>query len=150
MTHRAALALGLVLAAGLAPAAAPAQPRTVGFSAQAIEASNPTPPGRSDIDPALLGELKATFQFTRYRALGTARGSAEIGRTWSASFAGAGLTLEVTPKSVDGGTITVEARLVRGCSPVVASTLRIASGGKVLLGGPTIAGGRILVVLTAR
>jgi len=148
--RRGALALALGLALGLTAPPARAQAPAVSFSAQAIEASNPKTPGRSDIDAGLLGELRSTFQFTQYRTLGTARGSAPVGRAWSASFAGAGLTLEVTPRSVEGSTITVDARLVRGGAPVVTSTLRIASGGKVLLGGPTIAGGRIIVVLTAR
>lgn len=135
------------LAAGLA---AHAQAPTVTFTAQAIEASSPKTPGRSDIDASLLGELKSTFQFTQYRSLGTVSGSVRVGQMWSASLTSAGLVFEVTPRAVDGGTITVDVRLLREGAPVVTTTLRIAAGGKVLVGGPTIPTGRIIVALTGR
>lgn len=109
---------------------ADAQPKVVTFSGQIIEASNTQSPGAPDptIPGALLGELKKTFQFTQYKSLGTVTGSTQVGKTWSTPLATTGLTLEATPKAVDGG-ITVEVRLLRGGSAVVTSTLKLAAGG---------------------
>jgi hypothetical protein len=131
---------------------ASAQPKMVSFTAHAIEASNPKTPGPSDpsIPSALVSELRSTFQFTQYKSLGTANGSVAVGQTWTAPLATSGLTLEATPKSADGGTITVEVRLLRGAAPVVTSTIRLAPGGQVLVGGPTTPSGRLVVGLTGR
>ena len=128
------------------------QPKVVTFTGQIIEASNPQTPGPPDpaIPAAVLGELKRTFQFTQYKSLGTVTGSAQVGQKWSAPLAATGITLEVTPKSVDGGTITAEVRLLRGGSAVVTSTLKLAPGGQVLVGGPTTPGGHLILALSGR
>ena len=133
------------LGAGLA---AHAQAPTVTFTAQAIEASSPKTPPRSDVD---VGDIKQTLGFTQYRLLGTVSSSpVKIGQMWSASLTSAGLGLEVTPKAVDGGAIAVEVRLLREGRELVKSRLSISPGGKVAVGGPQIPNGRIIVVLSAR
>ena len=152
MVRFASWSLVVLLAALLVAPQSVAQPKTVNFTGQIIEASNPSKPGAPDpsIPASLLGELKSTFQFTQYKSLGTVTGSTQVGRAWSAPLAATGLTLEATPKAVDGGTITVEVRLLRGGSAVVTSTVRLAPGGQVLVGGPTIPSGRLIVALSGR
>jgi hypothetical protein len=144
------LVRALLAAVLLLPLPAAGQGRTVSFSAQVIEASNPARPGQSDVESALLSELKRTFQFTQYKNLGTVNGTAGVGQTWGTALPRAPLRLEATPKSADAGTIAVEVKLLRDGAPVVSSTLRLAPGGKVLVGGPTSPSGRIIVVLTGR
>ena len=147
------LVIPILLAALLLAQEAPAQsPRAITFSGQIIEASNPPTPNAPDptIPSALLGELKKTFQFTQYKSLGTVTGSTPVGKMWSTPLAATGLTLEVTPRAVDVGTITVEARLLRGGAAVVTSNLKLAPGGQVLVGGSTIPGGRLILALTGR
>jgi hypothetical protein len=124
------------LALVIAPRAS-AQPTTVTFSGQIIEASNPASPDLPDpaIPAGLLGELKSTFQFTKYKALGTVTGSTSVGKTWSTPLANTGLTLEVLPTASGGGTVTAVVRLLRGGAAAMTSTLRIATGGQVLTGG---------------
>lgn len=141
----------VLLMALLLPQESAAQPKVVTFSGRIIEASSLKNPGPSDpaIPAVLLSELKATFQFTQYKSLGTITGSTQVGKTWSAPLAATGLSLEATPKAVDGG-ITVEVRLLRGGSAVVISTLKLAPGGQVLVGGPTTPGGRLILALTGR
>ena len=148
MTPRRALGLLVGLAWFAAPLAAHAQAPTVTFTAQAIEASSPKTPPRSDVD---VGDIKQTLGFTQYRLLGTVSSSpVKIGQMWSASLTSAGLGLEVTPKAVDGGAIAVEVRLLREGRELVKSRLSISPGGKVAVGGPQIPNGRIIVVLSAR
>jgi hypothetical protein len=145
------LLISFLLAALLLAQETAAQPKVVTLTGQIIEASNPQTPSAPDptIPSALLGELKKTFQFTQYKSLGTVTGSTPVGKTWSTPLATTGLTLEATPKAVDGG-ITVEVRLLRGGSAVVTSTLKLALGGQVLVGGPTIPGGRLILALTGK
>lgn len=145
------LLLFLLIALPVGPQST-AQPRVVTFTGQIIEASNPKTPSQVDptIPAGLLGDLKKTFQFTQYKGLGTVTGSAQVGQKWSAPLAATGITLEATPKDVGGGTITVEVRLLRGGSAVVTSTLRLAPGGQVLVGGPTTPGGNLIVALSGR
>ena len=142
----------LLFASVVAAPPGAAQPRIVTFTGQIIEASNPKTPGAPDptIPPGVVGELKSTFQFTQYRSLGTVTGSTPVGKAWSTPLAATGLTLEATPKAVDGATITVDVRLLRGGAAVVTSTIRLAPGGQVLVGGPTIPTGRLIVALTGR
>lgn len=144
------LAVTLFVAAG-ADAGGQA-PRIVSFTAHAIEASNPAKPGPADpnVPAALVSELKSTFQFTQYKSLGTAQGSAPVGGAWKANLGGSGLSLEVMPKSVDASTITVDVRILRSGAPVVTSTLRLAPGGQVIVGGPTTQSGRLVVALSGR
>jgi hypothetical protein len=147
-----ALGVGVGPDAGASPQAPPAPPRIVNFSAHAIEASNPAKPGPADpaVPLALVSELKSTFQFTQYKSLGTAQGSAPVGGTWKTALGTSGLSLEVMPKSADAATITVDVRLLRSGAPVVTSTLRLAPGGQVMVGGPTTQSGRLVVALSGR
>jgi len=141
----AALAL-VVLAAG----AAPAQVRTVSLSAQAVEAmTGATASVDPNIPQDLLGQLKATFQFNQWKSLGTFNGSAAVGQMWSTPLGASGYTFEATPKSVDGGAITLDARLTRQGSEVVKSTLRLQPGARVIFSGKAGTGG-IFVAVTGR
>lgn len=153
MRGRAGRWLTALLAAALLASPAGAQaPRTVSFTAQVIEASNPPQPQPNDpaVPDVLLRELQRTFRFKQYKSLGTLSGSTAIGTKWSAALAGSGVTLEAAPKSVDGGMIVVDVKLLRAGSPVVATTVRVAPGGQVVVGGPTTGSGSLIVVLSGR
>ncbi len=131
-----------------AEAAAPA--RTVSFNAQVIEASNPAKPEQPDPRLAsLVAELKRLFQFTQYKLLGTPAGTAQVGQMWQAPLPG-GVTLEATPTAVDPSGIQVQVRLLRAGALVVNSTVRVASGGQVLVGGTPSPQGTLIVALQAR
>jgi hypothetical protein len=149
--------LGVLLAAALlaAPAAAQA-PRSVTFSGQIFEAAN-TPPTQPS-DPAVLASLPSQWQKTfqeykQYRSLGTFSGSTVVGKPYAVTRGS--VTLEATPKSADAGTITVDVRVLRGSAPVVGSTVRLAPGGQVGVGGQqgvsgSPDGAAVLVLLTGR
>lgn len=146
---------GVLAAAGpaLGPAA-PAKPpevvRSVGFSAQVIEASNP--PNPQPPDPRLasvVADLRRLFQFTQYRLLGTPAGTTRVGQMWQAPLPG-GVTLQATPTAADAAGIQVQVRLLRGGGSVVNSMVRVASGGQVLVGGTPGPQGTLIVVLQAR
>jgi hypothetical protein len=152
-SRRAFLSYAALLAIAPGADALAQSPRTVNFTALAIEASNPPKPGPPDpaVPAAIVDELRRTgLSFTQFKSLGSAQGSAPVGGTWSATLGPSGLSLDVKPKSADGSTITVDVRLLRGGSPVVTSTLRLAPGGQVVIGGPTTASGRLVVALSGR
>ncbi|HEV8585693.1 MAG TPA: hypothetical protein VGT02_12050 [Methylomirabilota bacterium] len=145
--------LTALLAAALLASPALAQaPRPVSFTAQVIEASNPAQPQKDAAVPdSLLRELQRTFQFKQYKSLGSKSSPpTAVGALWSPDSLPGGVTLQVTPKSVDGSMIAVDVKLLRGSAPVVATTVRVAPGGQVVVGGPTTGAGSLIVVLSAR
>jgi hypothetical protein len=140
-----------VAALGGPPAAeAAAEARSISFNAQVIEASNPPRPEAPDPRLApLVAELKRLFQFTQYKLLGTPSGMAALGQVWQAPLPG-GVTLQATPTAVEPAGIQVQVRLLRGAALVVNSTVRVASGGQVLVGGTPSPQGTLIVALQAR
>ncbi len=141
-----------LLAAALAASPAAAQaPRPVSFNAHVIEASNATQPQTDAAVPdTLRRELQRTFQFNQYKSLGSLSSPpTPVGATWASDLRG-GVKLEATPKAVDPGSITVDVKLSRGGAPVVATTVRVAPGGQVVVGGPATGSGSLIVVLSAR
>jgi hypothetical protein len=123
----------------------------VALSGQIIEASNTgSGGGEAGIASAVLADLRRTFQFKHYRVLGTVAGTAHVGSTWTTPLASTGFALEATPRSVDGAAIKLDVRLLRGGTPVVTTSISLAPGGQVLIGGPTTTAGSLIVALSGR
>ncbi len=141
-----------VVTVGVGPgsAEAAAEARQVSFNALVIEASNPPKP--EPPDPRLVhmvSDLTRLFQFTQYKLLGTPAGTASVGQMWQAPLPG-GVTLQATPTGIEPAGIQVQVRLLRGGAMVVNSTVRVASGGQVLVGGTPSPQGTLIVALQAR
>jgi hypothetical protein len=95
-------------------------------------------------------ELQRTFKFNQYRSLGSLTSPpTPVGKTWASDLRG-GVRLEATPRAADASTITVDVKLARGGARVVATTVRMAPGGQVVVGGPATGSGSLIVVLSGR
>ncbi len=124
--------------------------RQVSFNALVIEASNRPRPEPPDLRLAhLVSELKRLFQFTQYKLLGTPAGTARVDQMWQSPLPG-GVTLQAMPTAIGPAGIQVQVRLLRGGGVVVNSTVRVDSGGQVLVGGTPSPQGTLIVALQAR
>ena len=131
-------------------AKAAAEARQVSFTALVIEASNPAKPAPPDPRLShLVPDLKRLFQFTQYKLLGTPAGTARVGQMWQPAALPGGVTLQATPTAIEPTGIQVFVRLLRGADDVVKSTVRVASGGQVLVGGTPSPQGTLIVALKA-
>lgn len=123
----------------------------------------------SAIDPRLVGlarKLQSLFAYSHYSFLGRVQTSTELGRTAAAELPEHFL-LEVEPVRFDrdgDDRIEMMVTLLRDAQPqrpegmwrrprremVLRTKIRLKSGGTVLLGGPPIRGGVLILALSAR
>lgn len=145
------LIAGLLAAgfAALAPASDAQGPLTL--QAHVILASNQG----QGIDKAIEGiggELQKIFRYSRYQLLTRVSGRAALKEAWRAPLPG-GRTLQVTPLAVQDGLWQVGVKILRGSGPsqesLLTSTVRLQSGGSVLLAGPPHDQGILVIALSA-
>ena len=146
-----ALVAGLLAAgfAALAPASHAQGPLTL--QAHVILASNEG----QGVDKAIEGiggELRKIFRYSRYQLLSRASGRAALKEVWRAPLPG-GRRLEVTPLAVQDGLWQVGVKILRGSGPseegLLTSTVKLRSGGSVLLAGPPHDQGILVIALSA-
>lgn len=150
----------LVLLSFLRPFALSAAP-TVTLQAQVFLASNrpaTTPDPRL---ATLIAQLRKALPYANFQLLGAPSGRTALGQSWRTELPGGevpgGRTLELTPTAIDQGTIQVQARvvqakIVQGRSvpeTLVNTTLRLQSGGTVVIGGPAYQSGVLVIVISA-
>jgi len=145
------LIAGLLAAgfAALAPASHAQGPLTL--QAHVILASNEG----QGVDKAIEGiggELRKIFRYSRYQLLSRASGRAALKEVWRAPLPG-GRRLEVTPLAVQDGLWQVGVKILRGSGPseesLLTSTVKLRSGGSVLLAGPPHDQGILVIALSA-
>ena len=141
-----------LLAAGSAALAGAAQAQgPLTFQAHVILASNQG----QGVDKAIEGiggELQKIFRYSRYQLLTRVSGRAVLKEPWRAALPG-GRTLEVTPLAVQDGLWQVGVKILRGSGPsqesLLTSTVKLRSGGSVLLAGPPHDQGILVIALSA-
>ena len=141
-----------LLAAGSAALAGTAQAQgPLTFQTHVILASNQG----QGVDKAIEGigeELRKIFRHSRYQLLSRASGRAALKETWRTPLPG-GRTLEVTPLTVQDGLWQVAVKILRGSRPseesLLTSTVKLRSGGSVLLAGPPHDQGILVIALSA-
>ncbi|MBI3007656.1 MAG: hypothetical protein HYY53_05075 [candidate division NC10 bacterium] len=98
------------------------------------------------------GELRKIFRYSRYQLLTRVSGRAALKEAWRAPLPG-GRTLQVTPLTVQDGLWQVGVKILRGSGPsqesLLTSTVRLQSGGSVLLAGPPHDQGILVIALSA-
>lgn len=98
------------------------------------------------------GELRKIFRYSRYQLLSRASGRAALKEAWRAPLPG-GRTLQVTPLAVREGTWQVGVNILRGGGgaeeSLLTSTVKLRSGGSVLLAGPPHDQGILVIALSA-
>ncbi len=98
------------------------------------------------------GELQKIFRYSRYTLLTRVSGRAALKETWRTPLPG-GRTLQVTPLAVKDGLWQVGVQILRGSGPseesLLTSTVKLRSGGSVLLAGPPHDQGILVIALSA-
>ncbi len=140
------LAAGLTALAGAGHAQGP-----LTLQAHVILASNQG----QGVDKAIEGiggELRKIFRYSRYTLLTRVSGRAALKETWRTPLPG-GRTLQVTPLAVQDGLWQVGVKILRGSGPsqesLLTSTVKLRSGGSVLLAGPPHEQGILVIALSA-
>jgi hypothetical protein len=145
------LIAGLLAAgfAALAPASDAQSPLTL--QAHVILASNQGQ-GVDKAIEGIAGELQKIFRYSRYQLLTRVSGRAALKEVWRAPLPG-GRTLQVTPLAVQDGLWQVGVKILRGGGPreesLLTSTVKLRSGGSVLLAGPPHDQGILVIALSA-
>lgn len=98
------------------------------------------------------GELRKIFRYSRYQLLSRVSGRAALKEAWRAPLPG-GRTLQVTPLAVQEGFWQVGVKILRGGGggeeSLLTSTVKLRSGGSVLLAGPPHDQGILVIALSA-
>ena len=148
----------LVLLAVLvaAPSASLAQ-QTIRFGGRVLLASD-TPParGRMALGPGerderleqFLPRLRQLFRYKEYTSLARFRTDGPVGTTQRWSVPG-DRTLELTPEGVNGQTVRLRLRLLRGSTSELTTDIQARSGSPAVLGGPRHDDGVLIIVVWA-
>jgi RNA polymerase sigma-70 factor (ECF subfamily) len=151
--------LALILWLGLAPAgvaSAQAQP-TVRFGVRIMEASStprtpPAPPApEQELDERLrriLPRLQTLFRYTDYTTLDRQRVEGPLGAQQRFAIPGE-RWLEVTPDQLQGTSVRMRVRLLRGERSEMNANILAAPGAPAVLGGPPYGNGVLIIILWA-
>jgi hypothetical protein len=166
--------LGAILVATLlVPPAALAAEGTVRFGVRVLQASSPgapqrgapagvqggltPPPGPGSPEPSravepeldrILPRLRTLFRYTEYTTLERHRADVSVGRQHVISIVGT-RRLEVIPDEVQGGSVRMRVRLLRGDQDEIRTTIVAAPGAPAVLGGPPHGDGALIIILWA-
>jgi len=150
----------LVLAAFLRPVDLAAAP-IVTLQAQVILASNQPGAAPDQRLAELIAQLRKALPYTSFQLLSARSGRTVLGKSWRTELPGGeapgGRMLELTPTAIDRATIQVQARVVQAKvvqgksvpETLVNTTLRLQSGGTVVIGGPSHLNGVLVIVISA-
>ncbi len=139
----------VVLLAGLGLSGR-AEAQAVGIDVRMILASNDP---RGGIDPGLgplAAQLRQTLGYSSYHLLSAQAGQVAPDRPWRSAVPG-GRSLEIAVLAASGPGITLVVRMHAGTSPLVNTTVRLTRRGPpVLVGGPSLQSGVLLIAISAR
>lgn len=150
----------LLLAPLLLPFKLSAAP-TVALQARVFLASNQPGVATDPSLAALIAQLRKALPYSGFQLWGTPSGRTGLRQAWRAELPGGdvpgGRALELTPTAIDRGMIQLQARIiqvkiVQGKSvseTLVNTTLRLQSGGTVVIGGPAYQNGVLVIVISA-
>jgi RNA polymerase sigma-70 factor, ECF subfamily len=153
-------ALGPMLAAllwlGLTLGAAPADAeQMIRFGIRVLQASSPERPTpvspEAEADERLrmiLPRLRTLFRYTDYTTLDRQRAEVPLGTQQRFPLPGA-RQLEVTPDQLQGQSLRMRVRLMRGEQPELRTIMSVAPGAPAVLGGPPHGDGVLIIILWA-
>lgn len=166
------IVLVLVLLPFLRPIQLAAAP-TVTLQAQIFLASNQPATTPDPRLATLIAQLRKALPYANFQLLEAPSGRIDVGQSCRVELPGPGVPrgrnmacgpaitrgevpeariLELTPTAIDRGAIQVQAKIVQG-RPVpetlVNTTLRLPSGGTVVIGGPAYQNGVLVIVISA-
>jgi RNA polymerase sigma-70 factor (ECF subfamily) len=131
-------------------AAAPGSPSPSGSDAPA-PAPTPTPLASDPYDPAMrriLPKLRELFRYTEYVSIERHRVDGPLGTVQRFSIPG-DRWLEVTPDQLEGQSVRMHVRLLRGERPEMSSVLLAAPRAPAIFGGLPYGNGVLIVILWA-
>jgi RNA polymerase sigma-70 factor (ECF subfamily) len=150
--------LALIVSLWLALAAvAPAQAQPIiRFGVRIIEASSapkatPAAPAPEEPDERLrriLPRLQMLFRYTDYTTLGRQRVEGPLGTQQRFAIPGE-RWLEVTPNELQGTSVLMKVRLLRGDRSEMNANILAAPGAPAVLGGPSYGNGVLIIILWA-
>ena len=111
----------------------------------------PTPPPPPDADDRLqriLPQLRAVFRYSEYRPIERHRVDGPLGTAQRFSIPG-DRWLEVTPDQLQGRSVRMHVRLLRGEHPEMTASLLAAPGAPAVFGGPPYGKGVLIIILWA-
>jgi RNA polymerase sigma-70 factor (ECF subfamily) len=149
------LALLLVLLAALSPGVTESQ-QVVRFGARVLLGADTPPPAGMKIVPpptderleAFMPKLRALFRYKEYTSLERYRAEVPIGSVQRWPVPG-DRTLEVVPEQVQGDTVRMRVRLLRGAVSEVTTEIRAARGNPAVIGGPRYGDGVLIIIVWA-
>lgn len=154
-----ALLIGFGLTLMLA-GVAQAQP-VIRFGVRILEASSaakgtssapaPTPPPEAEPDERLrkiIPRLQTLFRYTDYTTLDRQRVEGPLGTQQRFAVPGE-RWLEVTPDQMQGSSVRMKVRLLRGERPEMNANILAAPGAPAVLGGPPYGNGVLIIILWA-
>ncbi len=127
----------LTLLAASTPTVAFSGPETVTLLIDVLEASDQ--PGQIDPGLAYIREQlrRAPFRYQRYRTLASASRTVALGATETLAFVvPEAYAVEITPRKADRETIQVALRIWQKKKAILDTSLSLARGGTVMIGGP--------------
>jgi RNA polymerase sigma-70 factor (ECF subfamily) len=147
--------LGLILALA---ASAEAQP-VIRFGVRILEASSaprsPSGPAapKSETEPderlrKIIPRLQTLFRYTEYTTLDRQRVEGPLGTQQRFAVPGE-RWLEVTPDQMQGTSVRMRVRLLRGERPEMNANILAAPGAPAVLGGPPYGSGVLIIILWA-
>ncbi len=149
------LALLLVLLAALSPGVTESQ-QVVRFGARVLLGADTPPPAGMKLAPppsderleAFMPKLRELFRYKEYTSLERYRAEVPIGSLQRWPVPG-DRTLEVVPEAVQGDTVRMRVRLLRGTVTEVTTEIRAARGNPAVIGGPRHGDGVLIIILWA-
>ena len=117
----------------------------ISLTVQVIQASNQG----VAVDPALarLRAQLSSLTFTNYRLLATHPLSTKLGAKHAVPLPG-GRTLDLYPYGLSDGRLELMVTITEGSKRILDTTVRISNNNAIVVGGPTHAGGVLIVALS--
>ena len=97
---------------------------------------------------AILPRLEQLFRYRQYTWLERYRAEVPVGTSQRWPVPG-GRQLEITPDGVADRTVRIRVKLAQGATSQLATTVQVASGQPVMIGGPPYANGVLILIIWA-
>ena len=114
----------------------------------AVSGPTPAPPDSEDRLKRILPKLRAVFRYNDYTPIERHRVDGPLGTAQRFSIPG-DRWLEVTPDQLQGTSVRMHVRLLRGDRPEMNSVLLAAPGAPAVFGGLPYANGVLIIILWA-
>jgi hypothetical protein len=147
MSHSVRVSLCAVVLAAVCAAGGRAFPQApIHLTVQVIHASNQG----AGLDPALakLRSQLSSLTYTNYRLVDTRPLSTKLGAKHAVPLPG-GRTLELYPYGLSEGRLELLVTITEGAKRLLDTTIRLSNNSAIVVGGPSHAGGVLIVALSA-